>query len=221
MNVLRILPLLLSVPVFAAGAEDSGEEKLRQRFVTAYTSAQTVDRRTEAVAMLKGVKEEKSQRLLVGMLGDMNEVVRKAACETIAGTPDKEGYFVKPLMGALSDKSLVVRAAAADALSRAAIKADAVRALALSLHALVAEKDARDADQKEAFDALMATYDTALTRLSGKKSVKDDPRELGSFWLEYWKQNEETLRAEDEKKMVVAPKSREGMAPDSFDQKKP
>jgi len=216
-----LLLALLAACALSRAADSEAEEKLRQRFVTAYTSAQTIEGRTDAVAMLKGVTEEKSQRLLAGMLGDKNEAVRKAACSTISSSVDKDGYFVKPLMSALSDRSLPVREAAADALARAEIKAEAVKVLAFALHALAAEKDPKEDEQKASLNSVLAAYDTALTRLSGKKSGKQDPRELGSFWLDYWKQHEEALRAEDEKKLAVSPRSREGLAPDSFDQKKP
>ncbi|HYF50821.1 MAG TPA: HEAT repeat domain-containing protein [Planctomycetota bacterium] len=193
--------------------EDGAEEKLRRRFVTAYTAAQTVEGRTEAVGLLKGVREKESMRLLAGMLGDKHEAVRKAACVAISGTGDKEGYFVKPLMGALTDASRSVRAAAADALGQAEIKADAVKGLAFALLALSAEKGQveQDAPVVEAFDA-------ALSRLTGKKAEKPDPKDRAAFWIDHWKQNEEALRAADEKKLAIVPKSREGMAPDTFDQ---
>jgi HEAT repeat protein len=123
---------------FAAGQTRSAEpianeENIRQRFVASYTAAQTPEARTQAISLLKGVQEKESQRLLAGTLGDKNEIVQKTACETIARTPDKQGYFVKPLIGALMIGNNDVRAAAAAALSHAQIKADAVKALVYEL----------------------------------------------------------------------------------------
>lgn len=212
-----IILITFTVSHTFAAEKPADEEIVRQRFLAAYTAAQTPEARSQAVVILKGAQDKESQRLLAGMLGDKNDVVRKTACEVIAQTPDKQGYFVKPLTGPLLSGSNDVRAAAAEALSHAAVKADAIRALTYELLSVSNAKE-----QTEETARLVQAYDVALCHLANQSSKKKSARELSDYWLGYWKENEETLRAEDDKKLsVVPPPSREGMAPDSFDLKDP
>jgi hypothetical protein len=192
------------------------EKVVRERFLLAYQTAQTAQSKADTVSMLSGLKEKESLRLIAGMLGDKHEEVRRSACATMAATADAEGYFVKPLMGALSDSAQDVRIAAVDAMSRAAIKADAIKALAYALMKIVGEPDV---DNNQTI--MVKACDIALARLTGRKSENREARGISNFWMDYWKQNEETLRAEDGKKLAVQdPVRPEGLEPDSFDLKK-
>jgi hypothetical protein len=192
------------------------EKVVRERFLLAYQTAQTAQAKADTVSMLSGLKEKETLRLIAGMLGDKHEEVRRSACATMAATTDAEGYFVKPLMGALSDSSQNVRIAAVDAMSRAVIKADAIKALTYALMSIVGEPNV---DNNQTI--MVKAYDMALARLSGKKSENREARGISNFWMDYWKQNEETLRAEDTKKLAVQdPVRPAGLEPDSFDLKK-
>jgi HEAT repeat protein len=185
----------------------------------AYQTAQTPEGKAETVAMLRGLKEKESLRLMAGMLGDRNEIVRRSACAAMADTPDPEGYFVKPLMGALADASTTVRVAASDALSKAALKADAIKALAFALVIVVGEQRQTNEKSDNAV-ILIKAYDSALEKLTGQKSKARDPRGLSSFWIDHWKQHEDALRAEDAQKVRADEPSRPANLPrDSFDGK--
>jgi|GEM_PF-5313150 len=192
------------------------EEIIRQRFLVAHQTAQTPEARADVIKMLRGMKERESQRLLAGMLGDRSEVVRLAACVTIAATPEPDGYFVKPLMGLLTDPHPPVRIAAAEALANASVKADAVKALSF---ALIAGVGANPKDPKNKNSAaVLAAYNSALEKLSGQSSPKSDAREQSSYWMDYWKLNEEPLRAADAKALqVTEPVRPAGLPKDSFD----
>jgi len=98
------------------------EDIVRKRFLITYQSAKTSAGKADAVAMLKGMTDKESRRLLAGMLGDHDESVRLAACRAMSETPDADGYFVKPLMGALTDSSDFVRNRSRDALGSAKIR---------------------------------------------------------------------------------------------------
>ena len=191
------------------------ENIIRQRFLIAYQTAQTAESKADVVKMLRGLKEKESLRLIAGMLGDTREVVRMSACMVMLGTPDPEGYFVKPLMGILTDVSVPMRVAAAEALATARMRADAVKALTFGLMEVVGQSG-NENDQT----ALIRAYDAALERLTRQHCVKRDARGLSSFWMDYWKLNEKTLRAEDSKQAADESKPRpDGLEPDTFDRK--
>jgi len=202
-----------------AEAKPESEKTIRARFVLTYTSAQTPAAKAAAVKKLRGVSEKESLRMLAGMLGDSEEAVRVAACQSMSATFDDEGYFVKPLMGALTDSSIDVRIAAADALGSAQIKADAVKALVYGLLA-VAGKSGDDQKHPEKNAALQITaYNSALERLAGEKCKETAALALSTFWTDYWKQNEDGFRDKDREKLgpEVVPVRPKDAKPDSFD----
>jgi hypothetical protein len=212
---------LLAIAVIAVahaenpGTDDakvkSAETVVRERFLLAYQTAQTPERKAETIEMLRGLKEKESQRLMAGMLFDRNDNVRKNACLVMAATPDPDGYFVKPLMGVLADPKQAVRIAAADALGNAIQKAGAIKALAFSLMSAVGSKNV-DAESK-AIDA----YDRALEKLTAQKSEARDPRGLSNFWMDYWKKNGDELKAAESQAQYVEPVRPENLPKDSLD----
>jgi HEAT repeat protein len=195
--------------------EASPEQAVRLRFMAAYPSAQTPDKKAEAAELLRGVKEERSLRLIVGMLGSPHEAVRKAACGVMAGTPDPDGYFVKPLMGILTDRSAPVRMAAADALGCASVRSNAIKALAYALMGIAGSGKREDVvTQAKVVDA----YDRALQKLTSQRSTARDTRGIADFWMAYWLQHGEKLRDEEAKaKEKAAPERPAGLPKDSFD----
>ena len=191
------------------------EDIVRKRFLLAYQTAETADRKVEAVQMLQGAKEIETLRLLSGMLADRNEIVRSTACHVMSTVSDPAGYLVKPLMGTLNDASKAVRIAAAEALSKATIRADAIKALSFALMTLAGQKN-RDGDSIQ----MLQAYDRALENLTGLKCKERDPRGISSFWMDYWKQHGDEVSAEDQKLAPKeTPQNREGLTPDSFDKK--
>jgi HEAT repeat protein len=215
-----------STPVTESPAPDAKptEDTIRKRFLVSYQTAKNPSAKANVVAMLQGLTEKESRRLLAGMLGDHDEDVRIAACRAMAQTPDPDGYFVKPLMGALTDSSEFVRIAAADALGSAKIKADATKALVYSLMVAVGALN-ENADENKRAAQVIGAYNDALERLSSRHAKEKDPRAISSFWMDYWKQNEDALRAKDQElKGPDEPPTRpQGLEPDSFDkpEKKP
>jgi len=207
-------------PAPTAEAKREAEKTLRAGFLLAYTSAQTPEAKAAAVKRLRGVSEKESLRVLAGMLGDSEEAVRVAACQSMSATFDDAGYFVKPLMSALTDTSVEVRIAAAGALGSATIKADAIKALTYAL-LMVAGRTGDDEKQKLEKNAalLIVAYSGALERLTNEKSRATDAHALSAFWTDYWKQNEDALRAKDREKLGgdVAPVRPKEAKPDSFD----
>ena len=193
------------------------EDELRKRFLELYQSAKGPVARAETVRMLKGVTEQASLRLITGMLGDSSDEVRQAACATMAGTPDSEGFFVKPLMGTLMDHSETVRVAAADAISRATIRGDAVKALMLALITAIDQTDRNDAVLSA---SSIHAYDKALERLTGERSKERTSVGLSSFWNSYWHNHEDLLRAADKKLLEkeTAPRP-SNLPPDTLDKK--
>jgi len=195
--------------------EASAEHVLRQRFLVAYESAQTPARKAEVVEMLRGVKEKESQRLITGMLGNSSEVVRRSACMVMAATPDPEGFFVKPLMGVLADPALSVRLAAAEALGAAAVRADAIKALAFALMETVGSAKPENAVDEA---KLITAYDRALQKLTGERSPEREARAIGNFWMDYWKKNGEEIAAKERRAREAEPPPRPPNLPkDSLD----
>ena len=210
--------LLLGAALRAAEpAAESSEQVIRQRFLVAYQTAEQPERKAETVDMLRGLKEKESQRLLAGMLGDRLDGVRLRACAAIAATPDPEGYFVKPLMGALADPLPEVRVAAAEALASASVKADAIKALTFGLMSVVGQLSSEDIKHEI---AVVSAYDKALEKLTGDHSPERGPRGLSTHWMDYWKKHEADLRtAESKLKDQDEPVRPEGLPKDSFDKK--
>lgn len=229
----KLATLVLLLAAFSVNAADAlpdpakrtaepaiAEEIVRQRFLLAHQSAQTPEARAEVVKMLRGLKDKESHRLLAGMLGDRSDIVRRNACLAIAATPESEGYFVKPLMGLLNDPQPTVRIAAAEALGNATVKADAVKALAFAMMTGVGANP-KDPKNKNS-NAVLAAHNTALEKLSGQSSAKPEARDQSSYWMDYWKINEEALRAADAKTLqITEPVRPAGLPKDSFDKPEP
>jgi len=195
--------------------EPSAEQVVRERFLVAYQTAQTSERKAEAVEMLRGLKERESLRLIAGMLGNSHAVVRRTACMVMAATPDPEGYFVKPLMGAITDQSPSVRIAASEALGNATVRGQAIKVLAYTLMELAG---AARPGGKEAEPALVEAYDRALEKLTGEKSEARDLRGLSSFWMDYWKSHGQSILDKEKQAREVEPPPRPtGLPKDSFD----
>lgn len=201
-------------PVERPKEEVSAEHVVRQRFLVAYQTAQTPERQAEAVEMLRGLKEKDSLRLIAGMLGNAHETVRCRACLVMAATPDPEGYLVKPLMGTLTDAAPAVRCAAAEALGNAAVRGEAIKALAFALMEIagggvaVAGAEAR----------LVEAYNRALQQLTRQTCTAKGARDTSSFWMDYWKQHGEELVAKEKQAREVEPAPRPANLPkDSFD----
>lgn len=198
-----------------AEKEPPSEQIIRQRFLVAYQTAEQPERKAETVDMLRGLKDKESLRLLAGMLGDRIDLVRLRACAAIAKTPDPDGYFVKPLMGALADPQPTVRVAAAEALGSASIKADAIKALTFGLMSVVGQLTSDDLKREI---AVVQAYDKALEKLTGDHSPERGPRGLSTHWMDYWKKHETELRAAEAKiKDADEPVRPEGLPKDSFD----
>jgi hypothetical protein len=211
-------PLPVAAPE-KSDAPQSEERVIRERFLVAYQTAEKPERKAETVEMLRGLKEKESHRLIAGMLADKNELVRKTACMVMITTRDADGYFVKPLMGALNDSKISVRMAAADAMASAVIRADAIKALTYALMGAVgsSKKEVKGDDAK-----VLEAYDKALEVLTGEKSPNRDLRNISSYWMDYWKKHEDELRAADAKLLEQPdPVRPEGLAKDSLDKLKP
>lgn len=192
----------------------SPEEVIRQRFLAAYQTAQTAESKAEAVEMLRGLKEKESLRLIAGMLGNSHAVVRRTACAVMAVTPDPEGYFVKPLMGTLTDQSPSVRIAASEALGNAAVHGQAIKALAYALVEIAGSAPARG---PAADPRLVEAYDKALQKLTGAKSEARDARGISSFWMDYWKENGEDILAKEKPREEEPPPRPANLPKDIFD----
>lgn len=202
-------------PAEKPGEDESPEKVIRQRFLVAYQTAQTPERKAEAVEMLRGLKEIESQRLIAGMLANASEIVRCKACAVMAGTPDGQGYFVKPLMGMLNDPVPAVRMAAAEALGAATVRGDAIKALAYALMSMVGS---RSADSIVTETKIIDAYDKALQKLTGKASSDRGARGISNFWMDYWKKNgEEIVAAEAKARETEPPPRAAGLPRDSFD----
>jgi HEAT repeat protein len=201
----------------AVSSDKSAEATIRSRFLVTYQTAKTPAAKAQSVSALKGLTEKESRRLLAGMLGDHDEAVRIAACQAMSATPDPDGYFVKPLMGALTDTSDFVRMGAADALGSARIRADAIKALTFAL--LTAVGKISDGDDDKRVAQVVESYNSALERLTAQHSKNKDPRSVSAFWVDYWKQNEDALRAKDLEVRGGEPEPvrPNGLEPDSFD----
>jgi HEAT repeat protein len=204
-----------TAPAEKGGEDAAPEQVIRQRFLLAYQTAQTPERKVETVAMLRGLKEKDSLRLLVGMLGDHSEVVRGSACGVMAATPDPEGYFVKPLMGTLTDSVPVVRTAAAEALANATMRGEAIKALAFAILDVVGSAT----PEKAVADAqLVDAYDRALQKLTGSKTDAREARAISNYWMDYWKKNGEDILAKDKAAQEHEPPPRPANLPkDSLD----
>lgn len=172
-------------------AQVTDEKEARKRFWQSYTSATRPLLKADAVYMLRGLKDPDSLRVIAGLLGDGTMEVRRNACRVMADTPDPDGYFVKPLIGALIDKEPAVRVEAVRALARAKVKAKAIKALVFAFQ----ETLGKEGDGSEFLDAVHET----LMKLTGKTFGKGaEPRKQVWFWQKYWQENRKQLEAADQ-----------------------
>ena len=191
--VLALGMTIHSIPLFAGDGADAAEdeEAVVKRFWRSYTTAARPILRADTVYMLRGLKEPKSLRTIAGLLGDTTMEVRRNACRLMAESDDPDGYFVKPLVGALIDKSPVVQVAAVRALAKSKVKAHAIKAMVFALQE-------RSDEAHGAMDLSDAMHET-LMALSGKVFGKgDSPKEQAQAWLKYWQENREALETADE-----------------------
>jgi hypothetical protein len=170
----------------------AAERAARDRFFASYGSA--LDQpllRADAVLMLNNLKEPESLRVIAGLLGDGAPEVRCAACRLMTETEDPQGYFVKPLMGALRDADPAVRLAAADAMGAARVKSRAIKVLSLAL---------LDAAQENPVPvSYVGAIHRALVRLTGHAITGEvTARELAQLWRDWWQQNHEAFEKSDE-----------------------
>ncbi|MCZ7644015.1 MAG: HEAT repeat domain-containing protein [Planctomycetota bacterium] len=194
-TMLTYLLLVLSTAACAVEAtapKTPEEEKaLVQEFWQVLMKAEKPELKADAVLMLKGLKGPESRRALAGLLGNTVTGVRRNACQVIAEFDDPEGYFVKPLMGAIYDPEEEVRVAAAAALGRAKLKAPAVKALVTALQ--------KEAD-KDAADVGWAYHlHKALERLTGHAIEEaDNVPNLAKSWSVWWSAHHAEIEKLDE-----------------------
>jgi HEAT repeat protein len=221
LNYLTLSALLCCIAFSkpARAQDEDPEAPARKKFIAAYTTAKTAEAVLEAMTILKGLKETASLRLLVGMLGNKHEIVRVAACKTLAEADDPLGFTIKPLTGALGDSATPVRVAAAEALSHTKLKADAIKALAFAINSTASEV-ATTEKKRELNEQYIVALNRALEKLSGAKTEETHPLKLGAFWMEYWRKHQDELRAADDKLLPAAPpvlERRKDLPPDSLD----
>ncbi len=178
MTMLAILSLLLP----------ADEAALRAAVETAKDAAA----RVEALRKLAGAKEETSIDLLVKSLKDPEKDVRKAAVEALETAEDAKGKAVAPLGAVLNGKAedLEVRLGAAKALAKAQFKAGALEAMITCICSISnAERG-------------LHKFGGDVTRLLNKLSGQDFGvgKQTPMLWEQWWADNKEKLRQEDEKK---------------------
>ncbi|HEX7899121.1 MAG TPA: HEAT repeat domain-containing protein [Planctomycetota bacterium] len=125
-------------------------------------------------------------------LKDGNKDVRKAAAEALEKADDKKGAAIKPLGAVLNDKKeeVEVRYAAAKALGKAQFKHDATEALVTCVTSIT-NKD-RD----------LFKFGADVTAVLNKFAGEDfgSGKQTPSLWEQWWADNKEKLKKEDEKK---------------------
>jgi len=187
------LPLAGEEPPAVEKAPAQDEHATLKRFFKSYSGATDQPLlRADAVLMLKGLKSAEAWRVLTGLLADSAPEVRRNACRVMAETHDPQGYFVKPLTGALRDPDAPVRLAAAEAMGAVRVRSRAVKALVITLGEVV---------QTVPLDpSFVGGLHKALVRLTGHRPVEEaSPKELAALWMEWWRQNQEALEAADQK----------------------
>jgi hypothetical protein len=145
-----------------------------------------------ALKKLAGTKDEKQIEVLVKALKDKDKAVRLAAAETLETAVDAQGKAIKPLGALLNDKKeeIDVRYAAAKALGKAQFKADATEAL-LTCITSITNKDRE-------FFKFGADVTTVLNKFAGEDFGAG--KQTAPLWEQWWADNKEKLRKEDEKK---------------------
>lgn len=176
------------VVLAALGARD--ESALRETF-SKEIQAKDAKHRVEAVKKLSGAQEEKTIELLARTLKDPDLEVRKAAAATIESSMDGGGVAIKPLGEILVDKSddVDLRMACAKALSKAKYKGEAFSYFFKTISSI--EPDERK------FHKFGADVTGLLDKLVGKSFHAD--KQTVERWEEWWTDNKDTIKKEDEK----------------------
>ena len=152
-------------PVANVEEGQDSESILRQRFMAAYQSAKSPEIKIESLEMLAGAKEVRTLRILTGMLGDSSPEVQLAALKVMSRTPDPQGYFVNPVIGALNRNETAIKIGAAEVLGNEAGRPAAMKALAYAF----ADAIGNPPDKKdELYAAQLVGYRNALQKLTGK-----------------------------------------------------
>ena len=158
----------------------------------ALEKAKDVAARVEALKKLAGAKEEASIDVLVKALKDPEKDVRKAAAETLETADDAKGKAAMSLGVLLNGKTedVEVRLAAAKALGKSKFKAEALEALISCICSIT------NADRH--LHKFGADVTAVLNKFSGQDfgAGKQTPM----LWEQWWADNKEKLRKEDEKK---------------------
>lgn len=176
------------------------EAALRDAFAKEFKDKKP-EKRIEAVKKLSAVTEEKSVALLVTALKDPSVEVKKAACESLAGATDGAGAAAKPLAAVLVDKKNepALRLAAAKALAKETVKADAIDAM---IQAITIEESEK---QLYAFGA-------DCTKVLNETAGQDFglTKETPAKWKSWWKDNQPKILKEDQEKIAAYKKSAKG-----------
>ena len=113
------------------------------------------------------------------------------------------------------NQSPSVRITASEALANAAVRGQAIKALAYALVEIAGSAPAHGA---AADPRLVEAYDKALRKLTGEKSEARDARGTSSFWMGYWKQHGEDILAKEKQAREEEPPPRPANLPkDIFD----
>jgi hypothetical protein len=170
------------------------ETALREAFDKEFKSKEA-KHRVEAVQKLAGAREEKTLERLVHGLKDTDLGVRKAAAEAIEKSTDGGGLAIAALGEILADKKqdLGLRLACAKALGQARYKAEAIPHFLRTISSID-----RDETQFHKFGA-------DVTIILGKYAGKDYgvSKETAERWSEWWTDNQDALKKEDEKTRVA------------------
>jgi hypothetical protein len=177
--------LLLIVSLLAVD-----EAALREAFDKEFTSKEA-KHRAEAVTKLAGVKEEKSIECLVRGLKDAELEVRKASAEAIEKSIDGGGVAIKALGEILVDKKedMGLRKACAKSLATARYKGEALPFFLKTISSI-------DRDEVQ-FHKFGGEVTGILEKYAGKSFGQG--RETPERWAEWWQDNQEALKKEDEK----------------------
>ncbi len=166
------------------------EAALREAFDKDFASKEA-KHRSEAVKKLAGAKEEKSIECLLRGLKDADLEVRKASAESIEKSTDGGGLAVKALGEILVDKKedLGLRKACAKALATSRYKGEAFPFFFKTITSI-------DRDEVQ-FHKFGGEVTVILDTFIGKSFGQG--KETPERWTEWWQDNQETLKKDDEK----------------------
>jgi HEAT repeat protein len=175
--------------VFALLGAD--EAALRDAFSREF-KAKDAAKRVEAVKKLSGAKEEKSLLLLAGALKDPDKLVKKAAAEAIGAGEDAGGVAVKELCAVLVSKEEdpEARLACARALGKARYRTDAIDAMINAISNIL--------NTERHLHQFGADVTEVLEKMTGENFKRE--KVTPQLWQNWWKDNKEKIKQEDEKK---------------------